>query len=322
MATEVAFTDARMLAFQAGSFQNKSWDSLSAKVAMDKNMRVDGMPIGPSHIHVHDARQLQASAPSASEFFHRYGFVLLRHASAVRHWATDPAMPADENEISRIYHREVEDMVQTQLYPNWGVSEIEQRPNVVRRGPGVVNETGQTATYGVLAHQDYALDADDYEDNSRGLPSPYGGEIVAKEWRDKFDGDDVRGMMVVCFWRPVHMDEPLRSMPLMVCDPKSVKRDDMIRVGYPGPSGQTTNLMMLRHNPGQKWYFYPEMTCDEVVVFKQFDFFKEDREPILRTAFHSAFKDLQAPKHCAERQSCEHRITVYFDKPRPQMACL
>lgn len=310
--------DAKLVFLYDNNFENNTFKSLAHKAPFSPTTsRFHTEPV-----RIHNARRLQQQYGSIAEFFDRYGFALVSHESSVRDWNTDPQRPKSENDIVQKYWAEIDHLVRKELYPGWGVGDIEQKPYVVRRGPGVVNETGQTATYGLSTHQDFGLDADDYEDNTRALPPPYGGDQVANDWRQRFDSPDVEGMMVINFWRTVHMTEPLRHTPLCVCDPRSVKPEDQVRVGYPGPDGRLTNLMMLRPDAEQMWYYYPDMTNDEVLVFKQFDYFKVDGAARLRTCFHSAFKDPTAAQDAAPRQSCEHRVTIYYNRPRPITAKL
>lgn len=318
-----AFVETQLSGFFEKSFENTSFASLDRKVPMDPRelSKGAGHPLSCCRptVRVHNARPLQREAASPAAFFDRYGFVLLPHATRVREWNTDFRRPARENDIGRIYWAETEHLVRTQLLPGWRVGEVTQFGAVVRRGPGVRNKSGVTSSgYGHFAHQDFGLDAEDYEDNTRALPRPYGGAAAARAWRTGFDQRDVHGMMVINFWRPVHMRGELRHTPLCVCDPRSVQREDLVRIGYPGPGDTRTNLMMLRHDPGQRWYFYPAMTRDEVLAFKQFDYFKDDGVPTLRTCFHTAFHDPTTPDGAELRQSAEHRVTVYFGAGRPR----
>ncbi len=70
--------------------------------------------------------------------------------------------------------------------------------------------------------------------------------------------------------------------------------------------------MALRRNPGQQWWYYPEMTTDEVLAFKLFDARKSDAEPRLRSCFHTAFAHPDTPEDAEERQSCEYRLGVWL----------
>ena len=54
------------------------------------------------------------------------------------------------------------------------------------------------------------------------------------------------------------------------------------------------------------------MTGNEVLAFKNFQFFKNDPDQNVEACFHAAFEDPGAPPEAAERQSCEHRVSVFF----------
>lgn len=75
--------------------------------------------------------------------------------------------------------------------------------------------------------------------------------------------------------------------------------------------------MQLKRHVEQKWYYYPEMTNDEVLVFKQYECFKgiDDVEDApLKTCFHTAFNDPQTPwfGKVEARKSAEHRIRLFL----------
>ncbi len=254
----------------------------------------------PGHrptVKIHDARALQERAPSAADFFSGHGFALLRHATSVEDWNTD----------SLVYASEVEELIRCELLPGRDDLVVQRNPAVMRRGPGTDNPF-----YGAGVHQDYGLSADDYEENV----AAYAGPEAARNWRASFDDPSVRGYLVINFWRPVHMREPIQHMPLCVCDPNTVERDDVVPTGLLNftPTGKPSNQLALKYNPEQRWYYYPEMTCDEVLAFKNFLFFKGE-EPILQTCCHSAFEDPTAPADAETRQSCEYRVSVFFVGP-------
>ena len=70
--------------------------------------------------------------------------------------------------------------------------------------------------------------------------------------------------------------------------------------------------MALRAQPHHRWFYYPEMTGDEVLAFKDFQLFKRDAEPAVEACFHSAFEHPDTPDNAPARQSCEHRVSVFF----------
>jgi hypothetical protein len=102
------------------------------------------------------------------------------------------------------------------------------------------------------------------------------------------------------------MEKPLQMKPLAICDPNTVDRKDHVPnalAGLATVGGADTRLATIKYNPNQKWYYYPEMTNDEVMVFKQFEYFKdidvsEDKE---RTCFHAAFDHPSTPENVERR---------------------
>ena len=43
------------------------------------------------------------------------------------------------------------------------------------------------------------------------------------------------------------------------------------------PQGNQPQFL-LKHSPDQKWFYYPDMTNDEVIAFKQFHYMKGSNE--------------------------------------------
>ncbi len=253
-------------------------------------------------VRIHDARALQERAPSTADFFAAHGFALLSHATSVGDWNTEMTKPRAENDVARVYAKEVEELIRCELLPGRDDLVIQQNPAVMRRGPGTENP------YGAGVHQDYGLTADDYEENV----AAYAGPEAARHWRARFDDPSVRGYLVINFWRPVNMQEPIQHMPLCVCDPNTVSQDDVVPTGLVNfaPTGRPSNQLALKYDPEQMWYYYPAMTCDEVLAFKNFQYFKGE-DPILRTCCHSAFEDPTAREDAETRQSCEYRASVF-----------
>lgn len=243
-------------------------------------------------VPIDDARALQAAEGiSEAEFFARHSFVLLPHVSAVSDWDRD---------IGGVYLPEIESIVRERLLPGRRL-EVQQMPNLLRRGRGTTNPA-----YAEGVHSDGGLDLDDYVHNI----AAFAGPEAAQHWRSLYDRPDVAGLVWIDFWRPTNMTQPLEHMPLAVCDPTSLDPDDIIRTGIVGiaPGGRETHHLSLRFNPEQRWYYYPKMSCDELLAFKLAEFWKNPTP--LRNCFHSAFRDPSAPDDAEERQSCEHRVGV------------
>jgi hypothetical protein len=245
---------------------------------------------------IRDARALQAGAESEAAFFDAHGFVLLPHATKVRDWDKD---------VAALYLPEIETIVRKRLLPDRRV-EVQQGPFLLRRGRGTA-----TPFYANGVHQDHGLTPQDYEQNV----GAFAGAEAARWWRLRFDRDDVAGFMAIDFWRTTNMAEPLRHMPLALCDPTSVAPDDVIPTILTGiaPEGRESRHLSLRFNAGQRWYHYPRMTGDELLAFKIFQCAK-DGDGDFASCFHSAFADPDMPADAEHRQSCEHRVGVLILK--------
>jgi hypothetical protein len=211
-----------------------------------------------------------------------------------------------EQRIGCIYVGEIDKVIRERLLPGRRLL-IWQHPVLTRRGEGT-----STPQYGTGVHQDHALAADDYRLNV----AAFAGERMGAMWRQRYEQDDVLGVMSINFWRTTNMDGPLLHMPLAVCDPASVAADEIIQFAMTGiaPEGRVTHTMGLRYSPDHLWYYYPRMTGDELLAFKIFQCMKADAEPRLATCFHSAFEHPDTPEDAQKRQSCEHRVNVFLLK--------
>jgi len=258
-------------------------------------------------VKVWDARQQEAQeGVTKAEFFRRFGFVLLSHKTAMTasDWnrsapkplsianITGHGMDACDTPLSRVYAAEVEQLVR-QLLPE--ARSLELDPLIVRRGPGT-----RTPNYNFAPHQDYGFTAEDW---------PFAGP----EFRERFERPETKGLVVLNFWRPVlPMRGPVRKTPLAVLDPRSVKMEDIVPINVRRDSMGFSRMLDLAFDEAHRWYYYPDMTVDEVLVFKSFQHLKGQDGPQLHTCFHSAFEDPTAPPGSEERQSCEYRVRVWL----------
>jgi hypothetical protein len=275
------------------SFKPDGRVHLSQLMRENRGYRPESLP--PTRVH--DARPLQGGR-NESEFLDEYGFVLLNAPHTVRDWG-------DREDVSENYLPQVEEMIRTRLYPGRELI-VMQPPFVMRRGAGT-----ETPQYGTGIHCDHDRTLDEYQHNVEAFAGPE----IAGQWRDRVDRDDVDTFVVLDFWRPT-MDEPLRHMPLVLCDPNSIDPEDMISTGLEGiaPNGAETYHIGLKYNAGQRWYYYPEMTADEVLVFKLFELRKGEAPQRFRACLHCAVEDPSTPPDAKPRQSCEHRVSVLLLK--------
>jgi hypothetical protein len=128
----------------------------------------------------------------------------------------------------------------------------------------------------------------------------------------------------ICFslWRP--LSQPPQDMPLALCEGGSVRDDegtantkvdvDIIPTGdalfadIPGEEDMVA-ATIFRHSPDHKWWYFPDMTPDEVIFIK---FHDSDHSRAWR-APHTAFRDTSRPDANA-RKSMEYRAAAFFTR--------
>lgn len=110
------------------------------------------------------------------------------------------------------------------------------------------------------------------------------------------------------------MKGPVRSTPLAMLHPETLNYKDFVRVDLIGgqfPEGQS--YLHVRYNDEHKWFYYPDMGTDEVLVWRQAHFKKGveiSEMPIPHTAFTHPYS-----KNNESRISFEHRISVFCGTP-------
>ena len=222
----------------------------------------------------------------------------------MNNWESDPKSPSPDSDIARIYLPEVDALIRERLLPGKRLDIWHSPLAYLRRGPETANPY-----YGSGVHQDFGVTPDDYQESLASFAS----NEVAQVWRNRYEQDDVAGFIMIDFWRTTYMNQPLKFLPLAVCDPNSVDIRDVVSVGYLNltPSGGPSNQMSLRANDDQRWSFYPDMTRNEVLALKVFQAFKNDKERKVQSCFHCAFVDPDMPAQAELRQSCEYRVSVF-----------
>ncbi len=127
----------------------------------------------------------------------------------------------------------------------------------------------------------------------------------------------------ICFslWRP--LSDPPQDWPLALCEGPSVRDEegthntkvdvDVIPTGdalFAPIEGEEDMVAatIFRHSPDHRWWYYPDMTIDEVILIK---FHDSDHSRAWR-APHTAFHDVSR-KDAKERRSMEFRAVAYFD---------
>jgi len=230
---------------------------------------------------IHDLR------PAASDLLlDDAGFQLLTHRSAVKNFW-------DEDEVRRVYYPESVELLKRAT----GASEARIFDHTLRRR--VVGEADRSTKPGVPRQPANRVHVDQ--------TAASGVARLRHEYPDEADALLRRRVAIVNLWRPIK--SPVLDAPLAVCDARSVEPRDLVAsdLVFRDRRGETYNLV---YNPGQRWFYAPEMRADEVLLLKCFD--SREDGAVARFAPHTAFIDPTAPLNAPPRESIELRAYVIF----------
>ena len=107
-------------------------------------------------------------------------------------------------------------------------------------------------------------------------------------------------------WKPIR--RVVEEHPLAMCDVTSSPPSDFFKLylRYRDRNGEN---YVMRHNPAHKWWYFPKMTPDQVILLKTFDSATDGRA---RFVGHSAFHDPTSPQNAPYRESVEIRTIAFF----------
>lgn len=103
--------------------------------------------------------------------------------------------------------------------------------------------------------------------------------------------------------------EQVLTNPLACCDATSIETTDLL-ASERRAQDRIGELELVCWNPAHRWYYFPEMIREEVLLIKTFDSAKDGRA---RRSIHTAFSNPLAPPDAPPRESIESRLLVFFD---------
>ena len=208
------------------------------------------------------------------------GFQLLRHETTVRDFY-DPA------EIKQRYYAEVEQLVkQATGATRVVVFDTTVRSARVELPGGAVREPARRL------HNDYTEKS--------------GPQRVRDLLPDEADDLLKRRFAMINVWRPIV--GPLIDTPLALCDARTIAPKDFVETDLKYPN-RTGEIYSVTFSPQQRWYYFPRMHRDEVVLIKCYDSARDGRA---RFTAHGAFDDPTTPADAPPRESIEARTLVFF----------
>ena len=109
-------------------------------------------------------------------------------------------------------------------------------------------------------------------------------------------------------WRPIR--GPVQTAPLMICGYGSLADEDLITSERHYPDGRIGSTYHVAYNATQRWYYFPDMERDEIVLLKCFDSLTDGTA---RWTAHGSFQPPNPPADAAPRESIEVRTLLFFD---------
>jgi hypothetical protein len=221
------------------------------------------------------------------------GFVLVHHESAV----ADFDRIQEDPEVDQLYIDEITDLV----------AQVTGASRVVMLGGGK-KRYGESATDKLApllnAKPARYPHADNTDESSMQL-----AEMIAAF----VPGVDLKAASRWAFyniWRVT--TPPPQDCPLAVCDARTVAHADEVTVK--AVTKELSGLVVhdttsYCYNPDHRWYYFRNMTPQEVIVFKTHD---TDPSRAHRVA-HTAFTDPTCPEGVTTRASVEMRALALFD---------
>eukprot|EP00245_Coleochaete_scutata_P016289 TRINITY_DN753_c0_g1_i1.p1 TRINITY_DN753_c0_g1~~TRINITY_DN753_c0_g1_i1.p1 ORF type:complete len:304 (-),score=54.10 TRINITY_DN753_c0_g1_i1:915-1826(-) len=127
-----------------------------------------------------------------------------------------------------------------------------------------------------------------------------------------FMGEEAEALLqqrfaIIQVWRP--LKGPVRDAPLAVCDSSTLSLDSLVSVDLLFKD-RVGEVNFLTFDPQHKWYYLPDMTKDECIVFKVYD---SDQSQAARFTPHTGFFLDPPPPDAEPRESIETRILAFWD---------
>lgn len=232
---------------------------------------------------VHNAREEEHSLTES-------GFILLNHKSVVRDFY-------NEKEVTEVYYEEMAKLVKKQT----SATDVFIVSHITR------NEAEAAQGKRLGAHR---LVHNDFTPNFKQTIQPLLDE----------SGADPKRISVYNLWR--RFDDDGVDAPFALCDSRTVSEKELIPTDLfnygkeeektetlADENGFTVEIYQSMNNDNHKWYFYPKMNRDEVVMFKTYD---SNEKPFMPT-LHSAFDDPDSQaRNVSPRESIEVRAICFF----------
>ncbi len=238
-------------------------------------------PMRAVRVAVEDARQ-RDDADLPREFGqHPSGFDLLSCSTRVNNFL-------DAQQIETIYEAEIVAFLQRVT----GAARVHIFDHTVRASDPELRERKQVREPATLVHNDYTSNS--------------GFVCLREQLGDEAEALAQGRFQIVNVWRP--LVDPVEDYPLALVDARSLGDDDLVDTERRAPN-HVGEIQLALHSERQRWFYFPEMRPDEVLLFRTFDSIDGGTRPC---SIHTAIHLPDAPADAAPRESIETRAFVFF----------
>jgi hypothetical protein len=245
----------------------------------------DYLPLETREVCIEDARPYAASCSLDEQ-----GFVIVRRPSEV----TDFLAAAGRHR----YQRELEQLI---VELTGAAKAVALANGVIRRSERAAGHLREGTTVpGRFAHCDFS-------------PNPAGSRFWVESLLDPDEARVRLGRRFALYnvWRSLSL--PPQDTPLALCDARSVTSADTVGCDQIlcRPDGRRIEfeLTVLRHSAAQRWCYFPDMSPEEVLVFRGFDSDPQRRGGVP----HAAFDAPDCAAGVGARESIDERVIAFFD---------
>jgi hypothetical protein len=232
-------------------------------------------------VEVEDARQRTDDDLQGEFGQHPSGFELHKLPTRVEDFL-------DQSEIDSIYAAEIESFLKVVT----GCYRVFIFDYTVRASDPELRARKQVREPASLVHNDY---------------TPNSGFVCLQESLGDEAAELAQGrFQIINVWRP--LVDPVEDFPLALCDTRSLTTADLVDTERRAPN-HIGEIQLALHTDEQRWFYFPEMRPDEVLLFKTFDSIDGGINPC---SIHSAIRLPDAPADAKPRESIEARALVFY----------
>ena len=237
-------------------------------------------PLIKSDVEVMDARS-HGNSINSQYRLNDSGTILYTHQSAVSNYL-------DKDQIKQIYEAEIETLLKTKT----GGYRVHIFDHTVRASNAAIREQKQVREPATLVHNDYTANS--------------GLQCLRENLPEEAEQLSNGRFQIINVWRP--LVDPVESFPLAFCDATSIVTTDLVDTERRAPD-HVGELILVTHNPDHRWFYFPNMRPNEILLFKTYDSLPEGR---LGCGAHTAIDIHGTPTDAKPRESIESRAFVFY----------